>query len=84
MLVVQLLDAKARAMQEYPLFHRLEGKKTIEILDEFDDAREVVAALAAEYEACEKPDYLQQAMQVWPVPRHALKRGCWAGCMAMT
>ena len=50
------------------MFHRMEGKKTIEILDEFDDAREVVAALAAEYEACEKPDYLQQAMQVWPEP----------------
>ena len=45
------------------MFHRMEGKKSIEILDEFDDAREVVAALAAEYEACEKPDYLQQAMQ---------------------
>ena len=33
------------------MFHRMEGKKSIEILDEFDDAREVVDALAAEYEA---------------------------------
>ena len=57
------------------MFHRMEGKKTIEILDEFDDAREVVAALAAEYEACEKPDYLQQAMQVWPVPDHVSNKG---------
>ena len=70
------LDPKAAAaLQEYPMFHRMEGKKTIEILDKFDDAREVVAALAAEYEACEKLDYLQQAMQVWSGPGHTLKKG---------
>lgn len=40
------------------MFHTTEGKKTVENLEEFDDAREVVSNLAAEYEACESPDYL--------------------------
>lgn len=45
-------------MQEYPMFHTSDGRKVIENLDEFDDAREVVAGLAAEYQACERPDYV--------------------------
>ena len=44
--------------QEYPMFHTSDGRKVIENLDEFDDAREVVAGLAAEYQACERPDYV--------------------------
>ena len=28
------------------------------VVDEFIDAREVVSSLAAEYEACERPDYV--------------------------
>eukprot|EP00884_Botryococcus_braunii_P003156 jgi/Botrbrau1/12841/Bobra.0045s0010.1 len=44
--------------KEFPMFHTTEGKKTVENLEEFDDAREVVSNLAAEYEACESPDYL--------------------------
>jgi hypothetical protein len=27
-------------------------------MDEFNEAREVVAGLASEYEACERPDYV--------------------------
>ena len=46
-------------MQEFPMFHTSDGRKVQENLDEFDDAREVVAGLAAEYEACERPDYVR-------------------------
>ncbi len=42
------------------MFHTSDGRKVIENLDEFDDAREVVAGLAAEYQACERPDYVSQ------------------------
>lgn len=40
------------------MFHTSDGRKVIENLDEFDDAREVVAGLAAEYQACERADYV--------------------------
>lgn len=40
------------------MFHTSDGRKVIENLDEFDDAREVVSSLAAEYLACEQPDYV--------------------------
>lgn len=40
------------------MFHTSDGRKVIENLDEFDDAREVVHGLAAEYQACERPDYV--------------------------
>ena len=40
------------------MFHTSDGRKVIENLDEFDDAREVVSSLAAEYQACERPDYV--------------------------
>ncbi len=40
------------------MFHTSDGRKVIENLEEFDDAREVVAGLAAEYQACERPDYV--------------------------
>ena len=43
------------ALQEFPTFHTMDGRKVVENLEEFDDAREVVAALSAEYEACERP-----------------------------
>ena len=43
------------------MFHTSDGRKVIENLDEFDDAREVVAGLAAEYQACERPDYVSLA-----------------------
>jgi hypothetical protein len=29
-------------------------------MDEFVDAREVVASLSSEYEACERPDYVSE------------------------
>ncbi|EIE24398.1 tubulin gamma chain [Coccomyxa subellipsoidea C-169] len=47
--------------KEFPMFHRIEGRKTVENLEEFDDAREVVKALSDEYEACERPDYIERA-----------------------
>ncbi len=40
------------------MFHRMDGSKVVENMDEFDDAREVVSSLSAEYEACESPDYV--------------------------
>lgn len=43
------------------MFHTSDGRKVIENLDEFDDAREVVSGLAAEYAACERPDYVSLA-----------------------
>ena len=45
--------------KEFPMFHTSDGRKTAESLDEFDDARQVVAALSAEYEACEHSDYVR-------------------------
>ena len=45
------------------MFHTSDGRKVIENLDEFDDAREVVAGLAAEYQACERPDYVSPVQQ---------------------
>ena len=41
------------------MFHTSDGCKIQENLDEFDDARQVVAALSAEYEACEHSDYVR-------------------------
>lgn len=43
------------------MFHTADGRRLVEDLSEFDDAREVVAALSAEYEACERPDYIERA-----------------------
>lgn len=55
------------------MFHTSDGRKIQENLDEFDDARQVVAALSAEYEACEHSDYVRSATDTWvlnlsPVP----------------
>ena len=44
------------------MFRQLDGRRVVEDLDEFDDAREVVAALSAEYEACEHPDYIERGV----------------------
>lgn len=65
------------AMQEYPMFHTSDGRKVIENLDEFDDAREVVAGLAAEYQACERADYVSP-----PLCEHAVLHGnkCVSAC----
>jgi tubulin gamma len=43
------------------MFHTTDGRKVLENLDEFDDAREVVEALSKEYEACESPDYIERS-----------------------
>ena len=61
-------DAVAFELQEYPMFHTSDGRKVIENLDEFDDAREVVSGLAAEYQACERPDYVSQGLNLMFVP----------------
>ena len=50
------------------MFHTSDGRKVIENLDEFDDAREVVSGLAAEYQACERPDYVSQGLNLMFVP----------------
>jgi len=45
----------------HPLFHSLggpRGSELVECLDEFEDAREVVLGVAAEYEAAEGADYI--------------------------
>ena len=46
----------------HPLFHTLggpRGSELVECLDEFEDAREVVLGVAAEYEAAEGADYIR-------------------------
>lgn len=43
------------------MFHTGSGKNIVENYEEFDDAREVVASLSAEYEACEQPDYIERS-----------------------
>jgi len=48
-------------LQEFPMFHTGSGKNMVENYEEFDDAREVVASLSAEYEACESPDYIERS-----------------------
>ena len=42
------------------MFHTMDGRRQVENLEEFDDAREVVEALSREYEACERPDYIER------------------------
>ena len=51
------------------MFHTGSGKNQQENYEEFDDAREVVASLSAEYEACEQPDYIERA-RTGPGPAH--------------
>ena len=60
------------ALQEFPTFHTMDGRKVVENLEEFDDAREVVAALSAEYEACERPDYIERALGGPSAAAHAV------------
>ena len=43
------------------MFHTMDGRRLVEDLSEFNDAREVVESLSAEYEACERPDYIERA-----------------------
>ncbi|EFN59947.1 hypothetical protein CHLNCDRAFT_29164 [Chlorella variabilis] len=47
--------------KEYPMFHRMVGSKLEADLEEFEDAREVVAALSEEYAAAESSDYIDRA-----------------------
>eukprot|EP00891_Asterochloris_glomerata_P009934 jgi/Astpho2/9934/Aster-06640 len=49
--------------KEFPMFHTSDGRKVVENLAEFDDAREVVQGLTAEYEACEKADYIDRVKE---------------------
>ena len=48
------------------MFHTGAGKHLQENLEEFDDAREVVDSLSAEYEACERPDYIERSRNAAP------------------
>ena len=57
-----MVTVLAPASQEFPTFHTMDGRKVVENLEEFEDAREVVASLSAEYEACERPDYIERAL----------------------
>lgn len=46
--------------KDYPIFQNPGGgQKPTDSFEEFDDARDVVASLSAEYEACESPDYVR-------------------------
>lgn len=53
------------------MFHTETGKTVVENYEEFDDAREVVASLSAEYEACEQPDYIERSRTVAGHPSSA-------------
>lgn len=44
---------------DFPMFGSGEGRNREPALDEFDDAREVVAALSAEYRAAERADFVR-------------------------
>ena len=48
------------------MFHTGSGKSQQENYEEFDDAREVVASLSAEYEACEQADYIERSRTSHP------------------
>ena len=63
------------------MFHTSDGRKVIENLDEFDDAREVVAGLAAEYQACERPDYVSRYLRE-NCSNMAADPCCWTFCHA--
>ena len=46
----RLLSTKPYALlQEFPMFHTMDGRKVIENLEEFDDAREVCAQPQPEF-----------------------------------
>jgi tubulin gamma len=47
--------------KEFPMFHRAVGTRLEANLEEFEDAREVVAALSEEYAAAESSDYIDRA-----------------------
>ncbi len=47
-----------REYEKWPLFRSGEGRDAQQNLDEFDDAREAVAALSAEYRAAEHRDFV--------------------------
>lgn len=49
-----------REYEKWPMFHRGEGRDRQQNLDEFDDARETVAALSAEYCAAEHRDFVSR------------------------
>ena len=66
------------AVQEYPMFHTSDGRKVIENLDEFDDAREVVSSLAAEYQACERPDYVSHTHSCCALSLCSASRQSWS------
>jgi hypothetical protein len=44
--------------EKWPLFRTGEGRHAQQNLDEFDDARETVASLSAEYRAAEHRDFV--------------------------
>lgn len=46
---------------DFPMFGSGKGRHREPALEEFDDAREVVAALSAEYRAAERADFIQRA-----------------------
>lgn len=56
--------------EKWPLFHTGEGRHAQQNLDEFDDARETVASLSAEYRAAEHRDFVSDSQPVVP-------RRCW-------
>ena len=49
------------------MFHRMVGSKLEADLEEFEDAREVVAALSEEYAAAESSDYVRGPLLHLPV-----------------
>lgn len=52
--------------KDYPIFQNPGGgQKPTDSFEEFDDARDVVASLSAEYEACESPDYVRGRVCNW-------------------
>jgi tubulin gamma len=61
-------------LDPYTKFDMFADAKGQLVMDEWDEAREVVAGLAAEYEACEKADYVS-APRAWRCMKLQL---CWS------
>ncbi len=53
-------QAFVREYEKWPMFHSGEGRDRQQNLDEFDDARETVAVLSAEYRAAEHRDFVSR------------------------
>lgn len=65
---VPVAQAFVKEYEKWPLFHTGDGRRTQQNLDEFDDARETVASLSAEYRAAEHRDFVSALQPLLLIP----------------